>query len=131
MKGKVSFYFNAPNTSKVRSRITKPSEDFTKKLRNAINEAVIEVINKNTLELRAKLVEKFAAMGETMKDAKAAAQVTSHLNPYFDVFASATPFSETEGEEVEEQGVNNPEEQVEEVEATEQVEETEADDFEL
>ena len=105
MKGKVSFYFNAPNTGKVRSRIQNPSKELTGKIREAITEAIVETVNEQTVAIRAKLITKFAEMGETAKDAKAAAALASVLNPFFDVVAStdknAWAGEEVEGEEAE------------------------------
>ena len=88
MKGKVSFYFNAPNTGKIRSRLNTPSKELTGKIREAITEAIVETVNEQTVAIRAKLITKFQGMGETAKDAKAAAALSSVLNSFFDVHAS-------------------------------------------
>lgn len=103
MKGKVSFYVNVPNLSKVRSRIDKPSKEFTSKVRAAVNTAIVEAVNESTLSLRAKLIKAFSEMGENPKDAKVAAQIASVLSPYFDVIASETPFGADASEEAEEE----------------------------
>jgi len=102
MKRKVSFYVNVPNLSKVRSRIDKPSKEFTGKVRAAVSKAIVETVNESTLSLRAKLIAAFAEMGENPKDAKVAAQIASVLNPYFDVIASETPFAGADDAENEE-----------------------------
>ena len=101
MKGKVSFYVNVPNLSKVRSRIEKPSKEFTSKMRAAVQKAIVDTVNENTLGIRAKLISAFATIGETSKDAKAAAQISGVLNPYFDVIASETPFAADADDETE------------------------------
>ena len=102
MKGKISCYFNAPNVNKVRTRVDNPTKEFSSKVRQAIQKAAVEVLNENILSMRAKLIKAFSEMGENPKDAKAAGQLTSVLNPYFDVVCSETPFSGGDEEETEE-----------------------------
>lgn len=94
MKGKVSFYFTAENIGKVRSRIENPSADFSANMRIAIQEAAVEVINANMLDMRSKLIAKFQGMNLTVKDAKQAAAIANPLKPFFDVVASLTPIKD-------------------------------------
>lgn len=96
MKGKISLYFNAPNTAKVRSRLQTPSKELSSNLRQAINEAIAEVVNENILAVRAKLIEKFSKMGETPKDKQKALELGSVLNPYFDVVVSMEKFADAD-----------------------------------
>lgn len=111
MKGKVSFYFDAPNTSKVRTRIN-PTPEFTQKLRVAIQETIVEVCNEHTYAIRTKLIQKFANMGEVVKDEKYAAQLNSALSSFFDVHCQMTPFSKEGNDEEDgiEGGEGEPEE---------------------
>lgn len=111
MKGKVNFYVNVPNLAKVRSRIDKPSKEFTSKMRAAVQKAIVETVNENILGIRAKLIKAFAETGETPKDAKAAAQIGAVLNPYFDVVASETPFAGDAGDDEEETETEQPAEE--------------------
>jgi hypothetical protein len=100
MKGKISFYFNAPNTGKVRSRLENPSKELSANLRQAITASVVEVINESTLAIRAKLIQKFADLGETPKDKQKALELSSVLNSFFDVVVSTEKMGDdSEGEE--------------------------------
>lgn len=101
MKAKVSFYFNAPNTGKVRARIN-PTPEFTKKLRAAYQEAFVEVLNEQVYAIRTKMIQKFAGMNEVLKDEKYAAQLNSALSSFFDAQCQLTPFREEEKEDAEE-----------------------------
>lgn len=96
MKGKINFYFNAPNISKVRSRVEKPSENFTQNVRQAINDTLIEVINEQTVAIRAKLAVKFQAMGEAVKSPAIADALGNVLNSFWDVQVASTPFRDEE-----------------------------------
>lgn len=98
MKGKISFYYDAPNVSKIRTRIN-PTQEFTAKMRTAIQEVTVEVLNEQTYAIRTKLIQKFANMGEVVKDEKYAAQLNSALSSFFDVRCQLTPFCEEESVE--------------------------------
>lgn len=99
MKGKVSFYFNAPNIAKVRSRVENPSAEFTKNIRQAVNDTLIEVINENIISTRAKLAAKFRELGETVKSESAAEALGNVFASFWDVVVSDTPFRDEETEE--------------------------------
>lgn len=93
MKGTIKMYFNAENVGKVRSRVENPSKEFSGQIRTAIQEAAVEVINANILDMRSKMIAKFQALGLTVKDAKHAAALANPLQPFFDVVVSLTPFA--------------------------------------
>lgn len=98
MKGKVSFYYNAPNLAQVKSRLElgkgedSKTKEFTAKMREVIQETLGEVLNEQILNIRSKAIAKFQAAGFTVKSDKHAADLANPLNAFFDVVVSATPF---------------------------------------
>lgn len=137
MKGKVSFYFEAPNISKVRSRLEEAPKEFSANMREAINDVLAEVINENVYSVRAKLVKKFAEQGLTVKKNRTA-ELSNPLNAFFDVYVQRKPISGAESNETAEEEATDETEQAEatdekeQAKAKEEVTEAEADsdDFE-
>ena len=97
MKGKISLYFNAPNFTRVRTRLNEPSKELSTKMRGEIQAVAAEILNEGILAMRSKLIARFQNLGETVKDEKKAAELASVLNSFFDVVFSTETFS-TPGE---------------------------------
>ena len=87
MKTKFSCYVVAPNLSKVQTRVDKPIPST--EYRDAINKALVEVINEQSFAIKAKMLKhlngKFVA-----KNDKYAAQLASPLTDFFLVHAGIT-----------------------------------------
>lgn len=90
MKGKVSFYYDMPNLAKVRSRVENPSREFTSGYREILNEAIVAVLNRSTVELRAELIKRTAELDLPFKNDAHKAQVTNLINNFFDVLFAGT-----------------------------------------
>lgn len=98
MKGKVSYYYNAPKVAQVKSRLNlgtgedSKSKEFTAKMREIVSESLAEVLNEQILNIRSKAIAKFQALGFEVKSPKHAADLANPLNSFFDVVVSTTPF---------------------------------------
>lgn len=112
MKGKVSFYFEAPNIGKVRSRLEEAPKEFSANMREAINDVLAEVINENVYSVRAKLVKKFAEQGLTVKKNRTV-ELSNPLNAFFDVYVQRKPISGADSDETAEEEVTDETEQAE------------------
>lgn len=112
MKGKVSFYFEAPNIGKVRSRLEEAPKEFSANMREAINDVLAEVINENVYSVRAKLVKKFAEQGLTVKKNRTA-ELSNPLNAFFDVYVQRKPISGADSDETAEEEATDETEQAE------------------
>lgn len=123
MKGKVSFYFEAPNIGKVRSRLEEAPKEFSANMREAINDVLAEVINENVYSVRAKLVKKFAEQGLTVKKNRTA-ELSNPLNAFFDVYVQRKPISGAESDETAEEEATDETEQAEATDGKEQAEAT-------
>lgn len=110
MKGKVSFYFEAPNIGKVRSRLEEAPKEFSANMREAINDVLAEVINENVYSVRAKLVKKFAEQGLTVKKNRTA-ELSNPLNAFFDVYVQRKPISGADSDEMAEEEATDETEQ--------------------
>lgn len=98
MKGKVSYYYNAPKVAQIKSRLNlgtgedSKSKEFTTKMRELVSESIAEVLNEQILNIRSKAIAKFQALGFEVKSPKHAADLANPLNSFFDVIVSTTPF---------------------------------------
>lgn len=98
MKGKVSYYYNAPKVAQIKSRLNlgtgeeSKSKEFTTKMRELVSESIVEVLNEQILNIRSKAIAKFQACGFEVKSPKHAADLANPLNSFFDVIVSTTPF---------------------------------------
>lgn len=90
MQGKLNIYASAPNLSRLRSRVEKPGKELTGELRKALNEAVVEVLNKSVIDLRAALIKRVAGMNLKYKSKAHELQVTSLVNSVFDTHFATT-----------------------------------------
>lgn len=90
MKGKISLYTEMPNVARFRSRVENPSKDLTAQLRNILSDAIVEVVNHSTLQIRAEFIKRVSELGLSYKSEAHAAAVASVLNNFFDVVAAAS-----------------------------------------
>lgn len=105
MKGKVSYYYNAPKVAQIKSRLNlgtgenSKSKEFTTKMREIVSESLAEVLNEQILNIRSKAIAKFQAAGFEVKSPKHASELANPLNSFFDVVTSTTPFPSEVGDD--------------------------------
>lgn len=90
MKGKVSFYTSVPNVARFRSRVNNPSKELTTQIRSIVAEAIANVVNHSTLQIRAEVIAKVKELNLEYKSAAHAAAVSSVLNSFFDVIVATS-----------------------------------------
>lgn len=112
MKGKISsLYFNAPNVSKIRNRIDNPGDEFSKNVRSIINNVVADVLNANSLYMKAKIASELNKLVQ-FKSKAYKDSVLNVENDYLTVLFSLT----NQGVEVETDEVETDEVETYEVE---------------
>ena len=91
MKGKVAFRFCMPNVARFRSRVENPSADLSKTLRDTLGKVVCDVLNKSTLDIRARFIQEVDALDLNYKSAQHKAKVMSVVESFFDAVFAPTP----------------------------------------
>lgn len=90
MKGKITLYSEMPNLARFRSRVEAPSSDLTTTLRGVLNEVVADIVNHNTLQIRAEFIKRVQNLNLVYKSEAHAAAISSVLNNFFDVVVATT-----------------------------------------